>query len=202
LNDANIIDELVAAQERLQNEAWLPDFLFATDTIVVTTETVDLETELDRYLRLHDRAGGIRYLDSSATDNEPYKKLTRFDEKELLVQRYPGNLTAGNVPQGYFMVDSLVVLRPVPSAGASVTLHVSFYQGEAVDPAAGNSTLWTIKAADYLMGEAGIAIAQFLRDQQALSLFQATLGRGKSMLTKKSFGDEQADQDYQMGDRD
>jgi hypothetical protein len=200
--DAKVITQLAAAQERLEDEAFLPDFLYQKQDITINAEDVDLEVALTRYIRLHDRSGGIWYELANAEDGETHKKLPRVDERNLFVQRYPGSLAVGGVVQAYFMVDRLATFRPKPSALATQNLTIHFYQSESVIPAAGNSTLWTQRAADYLLGEAGLILAQTLRDKDALGLFQALRSAGKARLIKRSQSDEQADQEYMMGDRD
>lgn len=196
---AKLIIELGAAQERLEQEAWLPDFLYQEDTISVTAGTFDLTTALTRFIRLHDRFGGV-YLNLPPPD-EPLK-LKRYDEQNQLLQLFPGVLLTGGVPRGYSMVDTMVKIRPAPSVAIPASLFVCYYQAEALLPLAGNTNLWTQRAGDYLLGNAGKVIATSLRDQTALQVFQGLEATGKARLQKKSFGDEQADQDYVMGDED
>jgi hypothetical protein len=202
LNTAAIIDEMVAAKERLEDEAWLPEFLYAEGTANVTAESVDLTTLFPRFIRLHDRAGGLWVPNTDPAAEESLLLLKRYDELALLIQRHGGNLASGSTLAGFFMIDTTATFRPKPSISVPGSISAKFYREELDAPAAGNSTLWTQMAADYLMGEAGIAIAQMLRDDKALVVFQATRERGKSMLQKKTLADEQAAQDYVMGDRD
>lgn len=198
--EADIIAELAAAQSRLEGEKWLPDFLYTVEEFDADAEMMNLETEFPHYLRLHHNAGGIMKL-TTATD-EPFVKLTRYDDRAMLLREHPGELVAGGECFGYFMVDTLVTLRPRPTASVIQRLQVHFYEGEATAPAAGNSTLWTQKAGDYLLGEAGIVLAQSLRDKEAMSLFQILRDRDKARLLGKSVGDEQADADLHMGGED
>ena len=204
--NAKVITQLQAAQERLEDEAWLPDFLYARQSVAtINTHQYDLDVTLTRFIRLHDRAGGIRWqnLVNPPTPDETYVKLKRYDELEQLLQLFPGDLSVGGGLGGYFLVDRLLVLRPKPTVTAVIpNLEFNFYQAEATLPTAGNSTLWTQRAADYLLGEAGLILAQTLRDKDALGLFQGLRAAGKARLIKRSQGDEQADQEYIMGDRD
>lgn len=199
---AKLIIELVAAQERLEQEAFLPEFLYANQTISAVADEVDFATALTRFIRLHNNAGGVTYATNDSTALESYLKLRRFDEREQLLQRFPGALGTGGVVSGYFMVDTKVTLRPYPSASIPQSLKIHYYRGEATQPAAGNTNLWTQKAGDYLLGNAGKIIATSLRDQTALQVFQGLEATGKARLIKKVLGDEAADQDYTMGDED
>lgn len=197
---AKLIIELVAAQERLEQEAWLPEFLYNRQDISVTTDEFDVETVLTRFIRFHNNAGGLTYATNDPQSTEPYLKLKRFDEREQLLQLYPGALGVGGTVRGYFMVDTLATLRPYPSVAIPAGLRAHFYQGEATVPAVGNTNLWTQKAGDYLLGNAGKFIAQSLRDDKALQIFQGLEASGKARLQRASLGAEQADQDYVMGD--
>lgn len=201
-NDANIatsiITELAAAQERLEQEAWLPDFLYQEDTLVLTSESFDLSTSFTRFLRLHDRASGIYITDVSLAEPQ---KLVQYDTMDQLLQLFPGALAAGALLQGYWKVDTFVHVRPYPSVAVPANLKVSYFQGELA-PGVGLTNLWTQKAGDYLLGNAGKFIAQGLRDDKALQVFSALEASGKARLMKKSLGDEAADQEYWMGDRD
>lgn len=198
--EADILTELQAAQERLENEAWLPDMLYAEEPYVLTAPVFDMSVVFSRFLRLHDRALGISYVPFAAPGGEPVH-LPQFDTMDQLIQRFPGSLTTGSDPSGYSKVDTFVRVRPSPSASAPVTLQVGFYQGE-LPLAVGNSNLWTVRAPDYILGTAGKILAQGLRDDKALQVFQGLEASGKARLQRKSFGDEQADQEYVMGDRD
>lgn len=203
-NDANLnaslLTELIAAQERLEQEAWLPDFLYQEDVFSLTTSTFDLATTFTRFLRLHERGFGISFVPVSAPTSEP-QHLKQYDTMEQMLQLFPGALAAGDDPKGYCKIDTFVRVRPSPSVAVPASLQVAYYQGE-LPVAIGNTNLWTQKAADYLLGNAGKFVAASLRDDTASQIFQGLEASGKARLMKKSFGDEQADQEYVMGDRD
>jgi hypothetical protein len=203
-NDTAIVTTLIAelggAQERLEREKWLPDFLYTREDITADDGELDLGTELSRYIRLHHAAGGITKK-TTATD-EPWVKLFRYDDREQLLQKYPGDLAAGSEVMGYFMVDTLVTLRTRPSVAVPQDLRIHFYQGEAAAPAVGNQNLWTRKAGDYLMGEAGIVVAQSLRDKEALAIFQGLRDADRARLFAHSTANAEADQEHWLGDKD
>lgn len=197
--DATIINELGLAQERLEREKWLPQFLYANQTISVTSDDVDLGVVVTRFNRFHREAGGLTYQTNDPGATEPFVKLTRYEDREQLLQAFPGPLGAGGHVQGYFMVDQLLTLRPYPSVAVPQSLKLHFFQSEVALPAVGNSTIWTQKASDYLLGEAGMIIAQGLRDDKAFALFQQMRQTDKMRIYGRDVADDEQDLDRSMG---
>ncbi len=201
--NATIITQLGLAQQKLEREAWLPSFLYTTQTITgITTTTVDLETSLTRYLGLDPESPSLNVLLASPVDGEQYAELRQFDDLSQLKQWYPGDVAAGGVVRGYWMRDSLVEFRPRPVAAAPQTVVVNFFQGEANLPAVGNSNQWTIKAGEWLLGTAGILIAQSLRDKEAERIFTAMASTDKARIYKADIARREAALSRSMGDPD
>lgn len=200
---AAVIDELVAAQERLEDEPFLPAFLGGNEIQLAaqTTHIVDLASLITGFLRLDQRLGGALFYVDTAQD-EPYVRIKRYDDREQLKQINAGDLVAGGFPLGYVAGDTTIELRPRPTASVPATLRVRYYKSDPTIPAAGNTTLWTAKAPMLIMGEAGAAIATYLRDDKALEVFNAMIARAKATLVRSDQAGEDADQEYVMGDPD
>lgn len=202
--EASIIDELVAAQEDLEDEAMLPAFLGGNEFTLaapLTGATADLKALVVGFLRLDYQAGkAVFYQDT--TQDEQWVAIKRYDDREQLKQTFPGALVAGGFPLGYHMNDGVIELRPTPTVSVPATIRVRYYKSDPTTPVAGATTLWSSRAPTLLMATAGVEIAKYLRDDAALQYFGQKLGQARVKLVRRDQADEDSDQEYVMGDPD
>lgn len=199
--DATIISELVAAQERLEKKAHLPDFLKTTEDKDVTSGILDVTTLTKKLIRFNedvDRA--VYYVDDTLAEPEVFIK--RYDDRQQLRDLFPGDLTTGGVPRGYTYSYPNIELRPRPTALVPIKIRIRFFRRDPTTPAVDTTTLWSDNAPDLLAGEAGLVMARFLRDADAIKFFSEMRDIGKADLFGTDVATSAVDQEYIMGDKD
>lgn len=200
--DSLILAELTAAQQDiLEQSATLPNFLKATVTftIAIAHSSINLVTQAEfaRFLRpiSKEETAALEYLDTSSGF---YVKIPRYDSLSILEQNFNG---PGTVPLGYYWDGNVVgsfLLKPEPAG--SVSYRARFYRADSSLPDATASTLWTTHAGDYLMHTAGVELATFLRDTDALSYFSSKRQEAHQRFLSQITAQEMADLDLAMGD--
>lgn len=190
--DADILDELAQAKERLERKPTLPAFLLVKQEINSALEEIDLSTTLTRFIRVWN-SDGVRY--NNGTTEEPWTKIEKFESLDRLQDRHPGT---AQFPLGYCVFGDNIILRPRPTA--ALDYRIRFYQTEATAPAAGNSTKWTLRESELLMANAGMVLAQQLRDKDALAFFNSMWQRAEREFYHRQVADEWADFDSSRGE--
>lgn len=163
--DATIIDELNATQEEFEGRGQLPSFIQTFDdiTLLADDDLVDVAAELS--------PGFIRFVDDSPVQirlvgaTETWQPIEKFITTEELRDRHTGR---GSTPKGWAFNFPLVMIRPIPDT--TIELRFSYYY-RAPAMTAGNSTVWTVNAADLLTSYTGMEVAQQLRDANAQKYF-------------------------------
>lgn len=194
---AEIIDELVAAQDKLEEGATLPWFLQIEEEEIqsANTETIDTVAELtDTFIRFLDD-DPLLFLDPDAEAGAELSEVTQNSEFRIMKQRFP---ETGNIPKEFVLIGKDIFIRPIPTQ--AITYTVRFYRKDPTAPAEGATTLWSTNFSDLLMNMAGKEIAWTLRDDAAFARFERDLAEARSAYIKAVIARENAGQVHVMGD--
>lgn len=197
--DADILAEIVAAQERLERGVHLPDFLKTSDDVNVTSGVIDVRTLDPKFIRFNEDVDRAVYFVDPTLD-EPEIFIKRYDDRQQMKDVYPGNLTSGGYPRAYSYSFPNLELRPKPTVDIPALVRIRYFGRDPTIPAVDATTLWSDGAPDLLAGEAGIIIAKFLRDADAISFFQEMIQRGKAELFGTDVAAGVADTELVMGE--
>jgi len=192
-----IIDELVAAQNKLEEGATLPWFLQIEETEVqpADTETIDTVGELtDTFIRFLDD-DPLLFLDPAAAAGAELSEIVQNSEFRIMKQRFPETAL---IPKEFVLIGKDIFLRPIPTQ--AITYTVRFFRKDPTAPAEGATTLWSTNFSDLLMNMAGKEIAWTLRDDTAFARFEKDLALAGSAYIKAVIAREQAGQVHEMGD--
>ncbi len=157
----------------LERKEPLPWFLLKSATLTTTAlipASIAVPTD---FIREHENCG-LWLQNSDGTET-----LLSKDEYEVLNSSdYLADLEGD--PVGYSLLGDTVYFFPKPLTPISAKM---FYYAHAVLAVADSSeTLWLKNAPDVVIGEVGIQIARFLRDERAVALFDADRQRGWKSL--------------------
>ena len=186
--NTQILTELNAAQEEMQTGAQLPWFLLNHDTTTVTvaaTKTLAVPTGFlleDDYgkLFLVDADGGYNLVVKN--DYDVLRKSPFFDTSAI--------------PQQYALVEDVLFFYPTPDIAYTFDWH--YYKNDNdVTTAAENA--WLKNAPMVLLNKAGMEIARFLRDSQAVALFSENYSRAIGAMWVRDEARRQAGAQLSMG---
>lgn len=194
--DVIIIDEMIQAKVDLEAEPTLPLFLVVKQDITNSTEEFDLNTKVDRFLRIYNE-DGLRYNNGNVDPAaEPWIKVEKFESLDRLVGRWPGQAV---FPQGYVVIGETVHVQQRPTT-VNLGYRVRYYRAE--DPAvfAGETSLWKTKESTMLIALTGIRVAQYLRDTAGQQYWVSEYQTARSKFTKRQSAIEWADFDSSRGE--
>lgn len=192
-----IIDELVAAQNKLEEGATLPWFLQVEEEEAQTAnaETIDTVAELANvFIRFLDD-DPLLYLDPAAASGAELVEIVQNSEFRIMKQRFP---RTGLIPKEFVLIGKDIFLRPIPTQ--ALTYTVRFFRKDPTVPAEDATTLWSKNYSDLLMNMAGKEIAWTLRDFDVESKFEKDLAIAYSQYIKSVTARENAGQVHVMGD--
>lgn len=185
--DARIDEELDMAQYELERFGdFTPWFLLsetATYTVNASERRVPIPTDM-----LQEYEEGALFYD--------YNALVKYDY-DALVAKFRDSTGA---PQAYALVDDYFIIFPLPDA--SYTLEMKYYQMDTVpsEVATGGENKWLKHAADWLLAKTGKAIARFIKDEGAATLFADDESRATARVYKQHVDRAERNVDRQMGD--
>jgi len=192
-----VIDELVSAQNKLEEAATLPWFLQheETEAQAANAETIDTVDELaETFIRFLDD-DPLLFLDPAAPATDELSEIVQNSELRIMKQRFPGT---GLIPREFVLIGKDIFVRPIPTQ--AITYTVRFYRKDPTVPATGTTTLWSTNFSDLLKNMAGKEIAWTLRDMDAFKLFNDDLAIAKNGFIKVVAARENAGQVHVMGD--
>lgn len=195
--NTRIIDELAAAQESLECGTTLPWFLNvqAALNVLGAHDTFSL-LSFDRFLRIAEDDFALRVENLTIADGEPLVKLTRQDTYEKLIENSTGMADAATFPDSYCVLGHTVHVRKKQVVDR--TYHLSYFKQDVDVPATGVTTLWTRYLPELIMAEAGINIARYLRDKEALQIFTSLRGVKYAEFVRRNQALQDADENYVM----
>jgi hypothetical protein len=194
--DTRIVDELAAAQESLECGTTLPWFLNvqASFEVVGAHDSLAL-SNYPGFLRIAEDDFAFRVEDLTRSD-ETIIKLTRQDTFEQLLRYSAGVADEATLPEAYCVLGTTAHIRK--KQVVSRTYWLSYYRQDPTAIAVGGSTLWTINVPDLIMAEAGIHVARYLRDSEALQIFNGLRGAKYAEMVRRNQALQDADQNYVM----
>ncbi len=168
--DSQIIAEINLQQVELERSGDdLPWFLEVRDEELVVTSTQNKALP----------TGFLRMISVFKTTTE-YEKFPREKLK----------LEAAKGCAAYALSKSTLYLPDEDDDG--VTLEIDYYKEDTVLAAGTDTNGWTDNAPGILIGLAGAKIAKFLRDVEAVGLFQEEVAEAKARLIKEIVAREEA----------
>ena len=183
---------------RLEAGQLLPWFLYLEDTsasTVANTETVAFPTG---FIRFDDgmEKGGLFYNDTSITLPDPWVPLTRGQGNDIKAL-YADNTYAA--PEMYDLQVGQFLLRPIPDAIYPLKVAGMFASANVTDD--GNTTLWTIHAADLLVAELTLVGATlYTRDADLVEIAMAERNVCMTRLRTAHTAFMESMQERSMGD--
>lgn len=160
-----IIEALQDAQERLEQEAFLPWFLVTEVSSISTAdgeERVPLPSGFIRELETE----GLQYFNSSATEDDDVWTELAKDDTDFLRRKYPGE----GAPIAYALDADYFRIFPTPDD--TYTLKMQYFAKDTV-LSTNIENAWLANAAWWLIGEAGADIAGALEHEKAEARFAA-----------------------------
>lgn len=197
-----IIDELVHAQEKLEDGPTLPWFLLRRPTLDVAGvhAVVPLTGNFLDFIRIWDGGRGLEVLDPNITDadTEPYKIIPLDDDLTVVLQKQSGSVTDSiTLPKIAFLEGEQFFIRQEQKIDRTYRLHAYFK--DPTPPAEGATTLWSKFFGDLLMNMAGREVAWTLRDEASEVRFEKDLNVARSQFIRAVAARADAGQEHVMG---
>ncbi len=186
--NSEILLELQAAQEEMETGPQLPWFLLTNDTSTTTTaatRTTSVPTDfllVDDYAKLFliDADGGYNLCEKN--DYDVLRKSPFFDDTKI--------------PEQYALQFETFYWFPLPDI--AYTFDLWYYKrDDALTTAAANK--WMKNAPMVLLNKAGVQMARFFRDAQALQIFDGDFNRAVASMWARDEAQRQAGQQLSMG---
>jgi len=171
--DEYILTELMMAQDSLEATEPLPWFLIATASLV-TMAGVDRVTLPVDFVREYAEAGHESSLTVEASDG--WRPLRKVGVQTLL-----DLLPASGLPTKYAVVGRYVRLHPTPDAAYNMSM---LYYSRDTRLSEVEKNAWLTYAPDLLVAKAGLQVARFLRDMNAVALFKEDLAVAAARLAQ------------------
>ena len=194
--DTDFLDEMKAAQERLEKGPQLPRWMKTVSAYATTAAGSISLTDLPpaNYIRVYDD-DGLTYLD---TDGKEQRAL-RLDTYEQLRQKR-------NDPDSYdssiyYFEISKTSFEIAPTQTRDVQFRMRYYAKQTVLTGA-NENDWVANEPDMILGAAGVHLATWLRDANAQAYFSGLFADARGQMLKQIAADEFSDVDLVMGDPD
>jgi len=196
--DARIVAELAAAQESFEGGTTLPWFLNVQLPYEVSNAHDNFSVlNFPDFLRIAEDDYALRVEDLTQTD-ETLLKLSRQDTYEKLIGYLPGTADATTLPVAYCILGNTIHIRK--KQVVTRNYYLSYFRKDQTIPAANVSTLWSTYVPDLLAAEAGIQVAQYLRDTAAIKFFMGLRSVKFAELVRRNQAVQDADQNYVMGE--
>lgn len=176
-----ILLELQAAQEELETGPQMPWFLLNHDTTTATvadTKTIAIPTDF----LLEDDYGKMFIVGTDGGYN-----LCQKNDYDTL--RRSGFFETNKIPEQYALQDAIVSFFPTPDAAYTLDWHY-YKRDDALTTAAANA--WMTEAPMVLLNKAGLEMARFLRDQNAVGIFDANFARAVASMWARDEARRQA----------
>lgn len=199
--DDEIEAEITVAQETLERGiespagrygTFLPWFLITEQQSISTTAHEERLILPNGFLRENESAALWRF-DSADTD-APWKELAK-DELDFLRNKFPEE----GAPEAYVNLGDYFRLAPVPDAAYTIKIIIFGKDTELTATALGNK--WTANAPLLLAAEAGLAMANNLRNNAA-NIFADMRTREIARLYTDTEARLHANRRYVMGGQD
>ena len=182
--DSDIIREINFAQERLESDPTIPYwFLVKKSTISFTGGDAQVQFPPD-FIREYDQVL------PKLVVGDQLIPLVRMDEDDAI------DLFGGGKgqPQAYVIIDGEFTLYPTPLEDGQFIFRYVMKEPK-LEVGVVEENAWTLNASQMLMNKAGIALAQALRDQDALATFTNDFSVAYSEMMTRVVAREEANFD-------
>ena len=188
------LDEMKAAQEKLEMSPQLPKILKKTTAPISTPQDATTLTSIPPtdFIRVYDDFG-LLYVDDAGNE----KGAKRLDTRQQLISKK----NAGISGEIYYFVVSNAVIEIAPKLSRATLFTMTYYAKDVVLTGA-NENLWTGNFGELILGMAGTEIANWLRDDRALQYFQGLAQTERRRMVLQVEADEWGDTDLTMGGPD
>jgi hypothetical protein len=197
--DDLIILEANNIQDNLQQEAFIPWFLFKDTNdstnleTVAGTEFVALPADFIREYD-EDYTALFRYNPDAAGDEDPWVPMVK-DDYSLIKTKYPG----AGTPTHYDLLGSRLYLRYIPND--IYTLRMLYWGKDDLIASGGSANLWLTHASDWLMNEVGaIMSSQYVAMPDIHAKFMSNAQVARNRVYKDTLARIEAGRMRNMGD--
>ena len=186
--DTQIETEIKFAQVEQEAFAQLPWFLINYDTSQATaanTKTITIPTDFlmeDDYTQL-----------AAVHTDGSYRKLYKDDYDSLRTSTF---FETNRFPEQYAIVGDTVFFFPTPDAAYSLDWH---YYKKATVLSSNAENSWLANAPGVLLNKAGMQMARFLRDANAIGIFTQDYGMALKQMYDFDEARRQAAMKLEMG---
>jgi len=188
----NIIKEIAHAQENvLELQPELPWFLLEEITSMVTVANQEYADLDSNHLAFWEETGGFWRQNSDGSETQLI-----IDDWDVIKAKYVNTTVVTdlyNAPRYGCILGARLYMRPIPDAVYTIKYwqyskaDTTGLNGTYGDGNASATTLWTVNAAEWLIGEVGaIVAAEIVRDEKAAANFTVQAQRGKKLVMDKS----------------
>jgi len=190
------LDEMKAAQEKLERNPTLPRFLKVREPGVGAAGATTLVNPAD-FIRFYDDAG-IEYTIDGTTEK---KFATRLDTFQQLQSKINNGIPEG---QMFYFIDesSSGITFRINEQTEDFSYAYRYYKKQPVLTGANDNKWTTGPQAEYIMAMAGVELAVWLRDDRALKYFTDLEAKERRSMVSQIESDEWGDTDLVMGDPD
>lgn len=191
---ADFLDEMKAAQIKLEKSGALPKWLKTTTGDLVTPSGDVLLTGIPPadYIRVYDDQALVY-----DADDEAERRVIRLDTRNQLVSKRNAGVS-GNI---YWYEVSKTVFEIVPAQSVDRTFRLTYYAMDTILTGA-NDNQWTANEGELIMGMAGVELATWLRDDRALQYYTNLAATERRRMVNQIESDEWGDIDLVMGGPD
>lgn len=185
--DARIDAELDMAQYVLEHFGDFTPWFLLSETATYTTTPGESRVTLPPDMLQEYEEGALFYNDEA---------LTKYDY-DALMERYG---SSEGEPEAYALVDDYFHVFPAPND--FYQLKMKYYQEQPVPSSLGDAdtNVWFKHAADWILAKAGSAVARFIKDAEATTLFTADEQAAASRVYKVHIDRAERNTERQMGD--
>ena len=195
----NVLLEMQLAQDNAKERIGIiPWFLFldytnASFVTVANQEYVELPTD---FLELDDEKSAFYWKDTTITTPDQWREIKR-DSFPTMKKRYEEEVSGD--PKLFDVIGSRIYMRPIPDS--ALDLRLLYYKKDSSPTDAAMENLWLKDAANWLIGEAGFAMATLhTRDEVAAVGFEAMRKAAADGLFRRHNAWLFTSIDYAMGD--
>ncbi len=188
------LDEMKAAQEKLEMSPQLPKILKKTTASISTPLDAVTLTSIPPadFIRIYDDFG-LLYVDDASNE----KGAIRLDTRQQLISKK----NAGISGEIFYFIVSNTVIEIAPKLTRATFFTMNYYAKDVVLNGA-NENLWTGNFGELMLGMAGEQIAVWLRDDRALQYFANLAATERRRMVIQVEADEWGDSDLVMGGPD
>ena len=188
------LDEMIAAQERLEKGPQLPKFLKKTTANESTAAGLVILTNLPPadFIRVYDDQALV-YDDDGGQE----RLAIRLDTRNQLISKKNEGIS-GEI---FWFLKSQTEIEIAPAQTVARIFRLTYYAADVVLTGA-NSNLWCSEEGEQIMGEAGRELSIWLRDDRAFKYYDALAAKERGRMLRQIEADEFGDSDLVMGDPD